>query len=71
MKSIRREKVEMKGMTKAVLSVAEAAIVLGISRTLAYELANKGELPILRLGKRMLIPRVAIEKMLDDIAINF
>ena len=34
---------------RLVLSVAEAARLLGISRRLAYELAARDELPVLRL----------------------
>ena len=33
-----------------VLSVAEAAAMLGISKDLAYDLIARGELPSLRLG---------------------
>ncbi len=57
----------MKDITKAVYSVPEAAEVLGISRTLAYCLANEGELPVLKLGKRKVIPKIALEKMLGSI----
>ena len=32
------------------MSVEDAAEVVGISRSLAYELVRKGELPSLRLG---------------------
>jgi len=47
------------------LTVNEAAHLLGISRGLAYELARCGRLPVIRLGRRILIPRVALEKMLS------
>ena len=47
------------------LSVPEAAELLGISRNNAYELVKRGELPVIRLGKRLLIPRVALDKMLE------
>ena len=43
----------------------EAAELLGISRNNAYELVKRGELPVIRLGKRLLIPRVALDKMLE------
>lgn len=39
---------------RLVLSVPEAAGLLGISRRLAYELAARGELPVPRLGGRVL-----------------
>ena len=46
------------------LSVPEAAKLLGISRGLAYELAGSGQLPVVRLGRRLLMPRAALENML-------
>lgn len=46
------------------ITVVEAAGMLGISRNFAYELARQNKLPIVRLGKRMLIPRAALEEML-------
>lgn len=50
---------------RAVLSVTEAAAWLGISRTLAYELVARGELPSLRLGRRVLIPRRPLERLVE------
>ncbi|MGH9009276.1 MAG: helix-turn-helix domain-containing protein [Acidimicrobiia bacterium] len=49
-----------------VLSVPEAAGLLGISRRLAYELAARGELPVLRLGGRVLILRRPLERLLES-----
>jgi excisionase family DNA binding protein len=46
------------------MSVPEAAKLLGISRNNAYELVKRGELPSIKLGKRKLIPKVALEKKL-------
>ena len=48
------------------LSVPEAAKILGISRGLAYELARSGRLPALRFGRRLLISRTALERMLNE-----
>jgi len=47
------------------LTVPEAAAMLGISRNYGYELVRRGELPVIRFGKRLLIPKVALEKMLE------
>ena len=47
------------------LTVPEAAEMLGISRNFGYELVKQGQLPVIRFGKRLLIPRVALEKMLE------
>lgn len=45
-------------------TVPEAAELLGFSRNFGYELARTGQIPILRFGKRMLVPKVAFDKML-------
>ena len=46
------------------LTVVEAARFLGISRGLAYEAVRRGEIPSIRVGRRILIPRVALQQML-------
>lgn len=46
------------------LSIPEAAKMLGISRSLAYELAARGELHTVRLGRRIVVPRDIVLKML-------
>ena len=48
----------------ATLSVEEAAQLLGISRSLAYEAARDGALPVIRVGRRLLVPRRQLLKML-------
>ena len=47
------------------ISVPEAGTLLGISRALAYELAARGELPTLRLGRRLVVPRAALLAMVE------
>jgi excisionase family DNA binding protein len=42
------------------LTIDEAAKLLGVSRGLAYEAARRGELPTLRLGRRLLVPRARL-----------
>jgi excisionase family DNA binding protein len=44
----------------------EAARRLGISRALAYEAAQRGELPVCRIGRRVLVPRAALLRLLED-----
>lgn len=50
---------------RLTLSIEEAAAMLGISRALAYELVRKGELPVLRLGRRVVIPRNQLEELVN------
>ncbi|MFC1995014.1 helix-turn-helix transcriptional regulator [Chloroflexota bacterium] len=50
------------------MTIPEVAKALGISRGLAYELANRDELPVkvIRLGeKRMVVPKRAFENILS------
>ncbi len=47
-----------------VWTVEEAGRLLGISRAHAYELVARGELPHLRLGRRVVIPKHAIDQLL-------
>ncbi len=43
-------------------SVTEAARLLGISRSHAYELVRLGQLPHVRLGRRIVVPRRELEQ---------
>jgi excisionase family DNA binding protein len=47
-------------------TVTEAAKLLGISPTSAYEAARRGELPVRVIGRRMLVPRVALLRLLTE-----
>jgi excisionase family DNA binding protein len=47
-----------------VVTVPEAARLLGISRTHAYELVTRGELAHVRLGRRIVVPKHAIDALL-------
>lgn len=53
---------------RLVWSVEEAGRLLGISRAHAYELVARGEIPHLRLGRRLVVPKRALEAMLSAIA---
>ncbi len=46
-----------------VITVAEAAAILRISRNSAYEAVRRGEIPSIRIGRLLRIPRTAILKM--------
>ena len=49
---------------RLVLTVPEAAELLGICRNAAYEGVRRGEIPSIRIGKRLVVPRTAFEEML-------
>jgi excisionase family DNA binding protein len=46
------------------MTIEAAARELGISRNTAYECARTGQIPTVRLGRRLLVPRVALANML-------
>jgi excisionase family DNA binding protein len=50
---------------RLVVTVSEAAALLGISRAFAYELVARGELPVIRLGRRRLVPKVALLALVE------
>ena len=50
--------------SRAVLSLPEAAALLGISRPHIYVLANRGEVPTLRLGGRRVVSAPLLVQML-------
>ena len=50
--------------TKLTYTVTEAADLLGISRSSAYECVRRGEIPSLTLGRRVVVPRRALEALL-------
>ena len=52
---------------RVTVSVDEAAAMLGISRTSAYEYIRTGHLPAIRMGRRLLIPLKAIDDLLDGL----
>jgi excisionase family DNA binding protein len=49
---------------RRTLSVSEAARILGISRAHAYDCVRTGDLPSIALGRRVVVPRQALEELL-------
>ena len=61
---------ELKGLariqTRSTLTVEETAEILGLSRAFAYEAVSRGEIPSIRIGRRILVPKVALERLLNS-----
>jgi excisionase family DNA binding protein len=49
-----------------VWTIPEAAGLLGIGRSKMYVLAQRGELPVIRIGRRVLVPRAAFEEWVAE-----
>ncbi|MGA2284803.1 MAG: helix-turn-helix domain-containing protein [Dehalococcoidia bacterium] len=50
---------------KPVFTVEETAHLLGLSVRSAYEGVYRGDIPSLRIGRRILIPRARLEALLN------
>ncbi|HWJ53836.1 MAG TPA: helix-turn-helix domain-containing protein [Propionibacteriaceae bacterium] len=46
------------------ISIEEAAVLLGVSRSAAYRAAKAGQLQTLRMGRRLLVPTAPLLRML-------
>ena len=53
---------------RQVMTIPEAARALGVSRNFGYELARRGEITVIRLGRRILVPKAPFERMLGLIS---
>lgn len=42
-------------------SIEEFAQLVGIGRTLAYQAALRGEIPTRRIGRRLIVPKAALD----------
>jgi excisionase family DNA binding protein len=56
----------MAALEPLTYTVNEAAQIVGVSRAFAYELAARGDLPTIRLGRRVVIRRTSLEQWLAD-----
>ncbi len=53
-------------MQRLTYTVTEAAQILGISRTSAYEAVHRSDIPSLVIGHRIVIARTALARLLDN-----
>ncbi len=51
---------------RSTMTVKEAAKRLGIGRDQGYAAAHLGQIPTIKIGKRLLVPVVAFENMLAN-----
>jgi len=57
---------ELREIDTLTMSVEEAGKLLGIGRSSAYGAVRRGELPSLKIGRRILVPRSALLRKLED-----
>lgn len=56
---------------RLVYSIPETAEVFGVSANHIYELVARGEIPVLLLGRRKVIPKRAVDQLLDQAMAGF
>lgn len=52
-------------LDRATYTIEEAATILGIGRTSAYRAARSGEIPTIKIGRRIVIGRQALANILN------
>jgi excisionase family DNA binding protein len=52
-------------LDRKVLTVPEAGAQLGLGRNASYDAAKRGDIPTIKLGKLLRVPKLAFERMLD------
>ena len=50
---------------RVVMTLAEVASLLRISKNSAYEAARRGEIPTIKIGRRLIVPADAFERLLS------
>jgi len=56
----------VKGEDRVTWTVRETAERLGITLSTAYAYVESGQLPSIKLGRRLLIPRAAVLQLVDE-----
>ena len=46
--------------------IEEAGRLLGVGRNQAYEAAKSGQIPTIKIGKRLLVPKAALDRLLEN-----
>jgi excisionase family DNA binding protein len=53
-----------KAAERRTVDVPEAGRILGLSRNAAYEAVQRGEIPVVKIGRRLLVPKAALDRLL-------
>jgi excisionase family DNA binding protein len=53
-------------MDRDLLRAEEVARRLGVGRSKVYELMLRGDLPVVRIGRLVRVPRHALDRWIDD-----
>ncbi len=56
---------ELDPVATPTMTVEQTAKVLSISRSAAYAAASSGEIPVIRIGRRLVVPTAALRRLLE------
>lgn len=56
---------DAKPTPRRTITVEEAGRQLGLGRNSAYQAAGRGEIPTIKIGRRLLVPIVAFDRLFD------
>jgi excisionase family DNA binding protein len=52
---------------RETINVEEAGLRLGLAKNAAYAAAHRGEIPTIKIGGRILVPKIAFDRMLEKV----
>lgn len=55
---------DLSSLDRAVLTVSEVCKVFGLRKSSAYLAISRGQIPSIRIGSQIRVPRDAVERML-------
>lgn len=55
---------------KLVYDVPEAGAKLGLSRNGSYDAAARGEIPTIKIGRLLKVPKIAFDRMLEQAGVT-
>jgi len=53
---------------RACMTVSDVATELGVSKPVAYAIANRSDFPAIRFGRRLIVPRDSFGRWLEEAA---
>ena len=60
------KKLKRSNESALVYTVPKAALLLDVATSTVYDAIARGELPCIKIGKRRLIPRLALDQLLNQ-----
>ena len=51
---------------RRTISVPQAGAQLGLGKNASYAAVKRGEIPVVKIGRRLLVPREAVDRLLEQ-----